>query len=71
METGMFQQGDLVTIREEFRNPGETDMVFQVVSVNDVTQRCYITPATCNLPLCPQELVSFAMIKLYPKEEFV
>ena len=60
----MFKVGDIVRIKEEFRNPGETDLRYRVVDVNPVTERCYIELKDCNLPLSPQELVAFAMIEI-------
>ena len=59
----MFSIGDLVRIKEEWRNPNETDSTFKVVNVNDYTKRCYIELLDSRLPLTPQELVSFEMIE--------
>lgn len=59
----MFKPGDLVTIKPEYRHPDETNMVYKIVNVNEGTQRCYITPAACTLPLAPQELVSFRVLE--------
>lgn len=59
----MFKIGDLVNIKPECRNPGETNQVYRVVNVNDATKRCYIELAESNLPLNPQELVTFDMIE--------
>lgn len=61
----MFKKGDLVTIKEAFRNPGETDRLYRIVDVNDATKRCYVELAVCDLPISPQELVSFEMIHLF------
>lgn len=61
----MFYKGDIVTIKESFRNPGETNQLYRVVDVNSATKRCYIELANCNLSLSPQELVSFDMIHLH------
>lgn len=58
----MFKIGDLVTIKPEFRNPGETNKIYTVMDVNEVTKRCWIALAESNLPLNPQELVAFYMI---------
>ena len=60
----MFEIGDLVTIKPEFLDKKEsTELVYRVVDVNTITKRCYIEIADCNLPLSPQELVSFDMIQ--------
>lgn len=60
----MFETGDLVTIKPEFLEKKETEgLIYKVVDVNIVTKRCYIEIADCNLPLSPQELVSFDMIQ--------
>lgn len=60
----MFETGDLVTIKPEFLEKKETEgLIYKVVDVNTVTKRCYIEIADCNLPLSPQELVSFDMIQ--------
>ena len=61
----MFRNDDLVKIKEAFQNPGETDLVYRVVNVNEATNRCYIELAESNLPLNPQELVSFDMLMLH------
>lgn len=61
----MFCNDDLVKIKEQFRNPDETDLVYRVVNVNEATNRCYIELAESNLPLNPQELVSFEMLHLH------
>lgn len=60
----MFNVGDIVKIKKDFQNPGETDRRYRVVNVNAVTERCYIELEECDLPLSPQELVSFAMIEI-------
>lgn len=59
----MFKRGDVVRIKSEWRNPNETDQFYVVVDVNDSTKRCYISLLNCDLPLVPQELVSFDMIE--------
>ena len=59
----MFSVGDIVRIKEEWRNPGETDCLYRIDNVNEITKRCYIELLDCNLPLAPQELVSFEMIE--------
>ena len=60
----MFEIGDLVTIKPEFLDKKESaKLIYRVVNVNTVTKRCYIEIADCNLPLSPQELVSFDMIQ--------
>lgn len=59
----IFKIGDLVRIRHEWRNVNETDILYRVVSINEVTERCYIEPEFSSLPLKPQELVGFEMIK--------
>lgn len=38
---------------------GEENIIYKVVNVNEETQRCYIQPVNLNLPIAPQELVSF------------
>lgn len=60
----MFKNNDLVKIKEEFHNSGETNQLYRVVNVNEATKRCYIEMADCQLPLSPQELVSFDMLHL-------
>lgn len=59
----MYAIGDLVRIKEEWRNPNEIDCDYRVVNVNDYTKRCYIELLDSRLPLPPQELVSFEMIE--------
>lgn len=59
----IFKVGDLVRIRREWRGGNETDILYRVVSVNEATERCYIEPEFSSLPLKPQELVGFEMIK--------
>ena len=59
----IFKIGDLVRIRHEWRSGSETDILYRVVSGNEVTERCYIEPELSNLPFKPQELVGFEMIK--------
>lgn len=60
----MFEIGDLVTIKPEFLDKEESaELVYRVVDVNTITKRCYIEIADSNLPLNPQELVSFDMIQ--------
>ena len=63
----MFNTGDLVTIKPEFRHPDETDRVYRVVTINGITKRCYIELAESNLPLNPQELVSVEMLEPAPR----
>lgn len=60
----MFKNNDLVKIKEEFHNSGETNQLYRVVNVNEATKRCYIELADCKLPISPQELVSFDMLYL-------
>lgn len=60
----MFNNGDLVRIKPEWTNPKETNKVYRIVDINDITKRCYIELADCNLPLSPQELVGLDMIEL-------
>lgn len=60
----MFNINDLVRIKKEFvNNENELKQVFKIVDINEVTNRCYIEIQNCNLPLVPQELVSFEMIE--------
>lgn len=59
----IFKVGDLIRIRCEWRGGNETDILYRVVSVNEATERCYIEPEFSSLPLKPQELVGFEMIK--------
>lgn len=60
----MFETGDLVTIKPEFLDKKESaELVYRVVDVNTITKRCYIEIANSDLPLNPQELVSFDMIQ--------
>lgn len=62
--TPLFKNNDLVKIKDEFHNSGETVQLYRVVNVNEATRRCYIELADCQLPLSPQELVSFDMLYL-------
>ena len=61
----MFRNGDLIRIKDKYKNPGEKDWLYRVVNVNEVTRHCNIVPAETSLPLPPQELVSFDMIHLF------
>ena len=60
----MFRNGDIVRIKESYRNANENDLLYRIVNVNEATGRCYIELAENKLPLSPQELVSFDMIQL-------
>ena len=70
MET--FVIGDVVTIKPEWLNAGESaDTEYMVVDVNYETKRCYIEPVKCDLPLKPQNLASFEMLVLKKESEAV
>lgn len=70
MET--FVIGDIVVIKPEWIESKETaDAEYMVVDVNYETKRCYIEPVDCDLPIKPQELVSFDMISLIRESEAV
>lgn len=70
MET--FVIGDIVTIMPEWLNSKETVVAeYVVVDVNYEMRRCYIEPLGCDLPIKPQELVSFDMITLVRESEAV
>lgn len=67
-----FVIGDIVSIKPEWLNPGESaDVEFMVVDVNYETKRCYIEPVCCDLPLKPQNLVAFEMLILKKESEAV
>ena len=60
----MFEIGDLVRIRPEWCDrPEESNRTHIVVSVNEITKRCIIEALDTGLPLAPQEVVGFEMIK--------
>lgn len=70
MET--FVIGDIVTIAPEWIDSKEkADAEYMVVDVNYETKRCYIEPVDCDLPIKPQEMVSFDMITLVRESEAV
>lgn len=70
MET--FVTGDIVTIKPEWLDVGESaDTEFIVVDVNYETKRCYIEPVKCDLPIKPQNLVSFEMLVLRKESDAV
>ena len=70
MET--FVIGDIVTLKPEWTDSNESlNTEYTVVDVNYETKRCYIQPVHCNLPILPQELVSFDMITLLRESEVV
>ena len=70
MET--FVIGDIVTIMPEWLNSKETVVAeYVVVDVNYEMRRYYIEPLDCDLPIKPQELVSFDMITLVRESEAV
>lgn len=70
MET--FVIGDIVAIKPEWLDSGESaDTEFIVVDVNYETKRCYIEPVKCDLPLKPQNLVSFEMLVLKKESDAV
>lgn len=58
-----FDIGDVVRIKPEFRNPGETDKAYIITEVNHATQHCYLTLADCDLPLSPQEPACLYMLE--------
>lgn len=59
----MFKINDYVKIKKGFENSeNELKQVYRIVDINEKTKRCYIE-LQCNLPLKPQELVSFEMIE--------
>lgn len=67
-----FVIGDIVTIKPEWLDVGESaDTEFMVVDVNYETKRCYIEPVKCDLPLKPQNLVSFDMLVLKKESDAV
>lgn len=60
----MFKVGDQVRIKPEWSdNPDEETIVFTVINVNEVTQRCYIEATLPGLALPVQNLVGFNMIE--------
>lgn len=59
----IFKAGDLVRIRPEWRDGKEKDILYRIADVNESTGRCYIEPEFSDLPIPPQELVSFEMIR--------
>lgn len=70
MET--FVIGDIVAIKPEWIDPNEALTTnYLVVDVSYETKRCYIEPVECDLPIKPQELVSFDMITLVQESEAV
>lgn len=70
MET--FVIGDIVTIKPEWLDSAENaENEYLVVDVNYETKRCYIEPINSDLPIRPQELVSFDMIALLRESEAV
>ncbi len=70
MET--FVIGDIVTIKPEWLDSAEkAENEYMVVNVNYETKRCYIEPINSDLPIRPQELVSFDMITLLRESEAV
>lgn len=70
MET--FVIGDIVAIKSEYIGSNETaGAEYMVVDVNYETKRCVIEPINCELPIKPQEMVSFDMITLVRESEAV
>ena len=60
----MFNNGDIVKIKESHRSAVEKDVLYRVTNVNNATGRCYIELVDCNFPLSSQEHVSFEMLDL-------
>lgn len=59
-----FKVGDIVRIATEWCNSEkEAESVFEVIDVNEVTERCVIELKNTNLPLAPTEVVTFSMIE--------
>ena len=60
----MFHIGEIVRIRKEWLDhPEGREILYTVVSVNEVTKRCIIEAMNTGLALAPQETVSFEMIE--------
>ena len=60
----MYKLGDIVKIKKEWLDtPVGRSNRYIVTDVNNTTKRCYIKCVTSNLPLVPEELVSFEMIE--------
>ena len=61
----MFELGNKVIIKKEWLGSNEeSGRIYEVVDVNEVTERCIIRPVESNLVLVPTELVGFEMIEL-------
>ena len=61
----MFELGNKVIIKKEWLGSNEeSGRIYEVVDVNEVTERCIIRPVESNLVLIPTELVGFEMIEL-------
>ena len=64
----MFQRGDVVRIRPEWRDrPEEREITYMVADVNEVTKLCIILALDTGMSIAPSEVVSFEMIE--KKEE--
>ena len=60
----MFQIGDTVRIRPEWRDhPEGKEISYVVIDVNEYTKRCIIQALDTGMSIAPSEVVSFEMIE--------
>lgn len=68
----MFELGDIVKIKPEWRDAGDDGHGrYVVTNVNEATQRCYIKSVTSKFPFPGEELVGFDMIELVASDRVV
>lgn len=57
------RDGDIVSLREEFCEPGESKNLYTVTDINENTGRCLIISLNSRMPIASSESVGLEMIE--------